>query len=135
MSGLLLEHEGLVQDTQATLREVAGILYDLWDLQDFDEAGEFGSHGFLSDEASTGTRTALMADAAKELGAIRDGVTALRDLVPCAVVEAEERRGVGSPAGGPTRQSLGRAMDLLADLQERVDRLTLDMEYPKPHVD
>ena len=135
MSALLLEHEGLIQDTRATLREVAGILYDLWDLQEFDEAGDFGAHGFLSHKASSETRVGLMADAAKELGVIRDGVTALRDLVPCAVVEAEEARGLGSSSGGPARQSLGRAMDLLADLQERVDRLSLEMEFPRPNVD
>jgi hypothetical protein len=135
LSALLLEHEGLVQDTRATLREVAGILYDLWDLQEFAEPGDFGAHGFLSHEASAGTRAGLLADASKELGIIRDGVTALRDLVPCAVVEAEEARGLGSSAGGPSRQSLGRAMDLLADLQERVDRLSLEMEFPRPNLD
>ena len=134
MSDFLATNQGLVQDTRATLREVAGILYDLWDLQDFDEAGDFGPHGFLSQKASTGNRAGLMADAAKELGIIRNGVTTLRELVPCAVVEAEEHRGLGS-AGGPARQSLGRAMDLLADLQERVDRLSLDMEYPGPKPD
>jgi len=135
VSGLLLEHEGLVQDTQATLREVAGILYDLWDLQDFEESGEFGAHGFLSHDACDNRRVGLMADATKELGLIRDGVTSLRSLVPCAVAEVEERHGLGAAAENPGRQSFGRAMELIADLTERIDRLTLDMESPKAQVD
>ncbi len=91
MSELLLNHKGLVQDTQATLREVAGILHELWDIQTEGTHG-FGRPDFLGSSGSGKDQKNAMADTHQEVLALREGIVALRDLLPYAFLEADYRR-------------------------------------------
>lgn len=106
MSASPLNREELLQDSQATLRKVARVLDDLWDLQPFDAGGSecHGSGGFCSNPNADIAR--VLKDTHREVQALQEGIGALHELLPPA-----------------------RASEILTEVQTRLDRLAHDIGH------
>jgi hypothetical protein len=122
-----LNREELLRDSQATLREVAGVLQELWDLQRF-EANESLRPDFPSAFPGPGADLERMLEnTQREVRALQESVQALRGALPTTQNEARKRgdpQSATTPQPGTARQEdASRALELLAEVQSRLDRL------------
>ena len=116
-----LDREELLRDSQATLREVAGILSELWDLR------EWGlptvADRCLS--SADGPREALvhsvLEETNREVHSLREGIGALQELFP----EALQRDGFpgATGVGAAAESKAQRASEIIREVQTRLDRL------------
>jgi hypothetical protein len=126
---MTLNREELLRDSQATLREIAGILCDLWALQ--------GVGAYEDPTAGRGRRPSgqeddlfpLLTTTHREVQALREGIGVLQDLLPYAIVEAGCRPPVGLRSENPIVEWPTRASEILNEIQGRLDRLAHEFEY------
>jgi hypothetical protein len=128
-----MNREDLVQDTQATLREVAGILHELWDLQGPDEVENVAGDGLLGPKGIEPDLETVVANAHRETLAIREELGILKSLLPHALVGPEQPGVRGLEA---TRErKLTRASEVLAGALNRLNRLASELDHKNASAD
>ncbi len=132
MSGSPLNREELLRDSQATLREVAGVLDELWDLQLFGSSGSMRPD-FPVPLSSPGTDIEqVLANTQREVQALQESIGALKKVLPTTIAQGGRRESVDQ-GPGTARERTARertaseASELLAEVQARLDQLAHDI--------
>ena len=116
-----LNREELLRDSRATLREVAGVLQELWDLQR-SEANESLRPDFPSVFPSPDADIEqVLANTQREVRALQESIQALRGMLP-TTEDGPRKTGDLQPATA-REESTVRASELLTEVQARLDRL------------
>lgn len=127
MSAPPLNREELLRDSQATLRKVAGVLDELWDLQPFETNGS-GCHDAARSFSGPGADVArILANTHREVQALQEGIGALHDLLPVAITQGESRKPSGSGLGTVRWRRSIRASEILTEVQSGLDRIAHDI--------
>lgn len=127
MSGSPLNREELLRDSQATLREVAGVLDELWNLQPFGSSGSMRP-AFPVPLSSPGADIEqVLANTQREVQALQESIGALKKVLPTPIAEGGRRESVDQGPGTARERTAAGASELLAEVQARLDRLANDI--------
>jgi len=135
LSQVLLNREDLVQDTQATLREVAGILHELWDLQGPNDPVQGISDGFLGASAVEPDLETVVESAHREILSIQEEVGILQRLIPLALYGADHPRDLSLGMEGIRDRKATRALEILTEILERLNKLAGELEHQTADAD
>jgi len=127
LSSISLNREELLQDSLSTLRKVAGVLDDLWDLHPFEANGSecHGMGGLCSNRGADIAR--VLKDTHREVQALQEGIGALHELLPPSKTQGGPGRSPDPGLETTKGRRAARASEVLTEVQTRLDRLAQDI--------
>jgi hypothetical protein len=124
--------EGLLRDSEATLREVASLLGELWESPREVQWGAFASEPDPEGQDPHDVINRILSNTHREVQTLKEGIGALRELLPDAVSETGRRR-FGDAGFNPEKGAKARrASEILMEVQARLDLLSENTESRGP---
>lgn len=128
MSEKPLNREETLRDSQATLREVAGVLEELWNLQLSEPEGNARPEVPFPTLSPGADLLQLLENSHMELKALQATLGALHHVLPTVVAREEGRNSASQELRAANEEKAARATELLTEVQARLDRLAHDIE-------
>jgi len=127
LSGSPLNREELLRDSQATLREVAGVLDELWDLQLFGSSGSMRPDFPVPLSSPGADIEQVLANTQRDVQALQESIGALKKVLPTTIAQGGRRESVDQGPGTAREKTATGASELLAEVQARLDQLAHDI--------